>query len=74
MTLDMICRCKVFSANYTCVACKVKRGDYRTWMDAEPERLPRGKRECLDCKRTVFKGPRCYRCGQLNHHRLVRSA
>lgn len=30
MTLDMTCRCK---DDYTCVACKVKRGDYRDWMD-----------------------------------------
>lgn len=30
--MDLTCRCKGF---YTCVACKVKRGDYRDWMRAE---------------------------------------
>lgn len=27
--MDMTCRCK---GVYTCVACKVKRGDYKDWM------------------------------------------
>lgn len=28
--MDLTCRCNPL-LNYTCVACKVKRGDYRDW-------------------------------------------
>ena len=30
--MDMTCRCK---KDYTCVACRVKRGDYRDWVEIE---------------------------------------
>ena len=31
--MDMTCNCK---SGYTCVACKVKRGDYKDWTTTAP--------------------------------------
>lgn len=58
--MDMTCRCK---KGYTCVACKVKRGDYKDWMLVKT---------CCDCG-TVIRNEhetRCYAC----RHETVRSA
>lgn len=55
--MDLTCRCKGF---YTCVACRVKRGDYRDWMLVE-------ENECADCGEGI--GPRSTYCRPCYHRR-----
>jgi hypothetical protein len=37
--MDLTCRCK---RDYTCVACRIKRGDYKDWILVVEERLRDG--------------------------------
>jgi hypothetical protein len=65
--MDMTCRCK---PNYTCVACKVKRGDYRDWMAREALRYGLARCDCGAAYRADMGYDRCFRC----RHETVKSA
>ena len=60
--MDMTCNCK---PGYTCVACRVKRGDYMDWRDQPP--APRAPCSVAVCNREAAIAGMCWRC--YNNHR-----